>query len=157
MHHRGMDDEVPAAVLAEFIGVSPRSLTELGRRGVAVRAGPGRWRLQESVRRYCDGLRHRGGGEAVRTTTTVERGRLAKEQADSFALKNARLRGALVEREAVQREWSSILMAVRSGVLSVPSRLPGLSAADRAALDAELRAVLTTRQWGAPVKAEAAM
>ena len=106
MHHRGMDDEVPAAVLAEFIGVSPRSLTELGRRGVAVRAGPGRWRLQESVRRYCDGLRHRGGGEAVRTTTTVERGRLAKEQADSFALKNARLRGALVETEAVQREWT---------------------------------------------------
>ena len=106
MHHRGMDDEVPAAVLAEFIGVSPRSLTELGRRGVAVRAGPGRWRLQESVRRYCDGLRHRGGGEAVRTTTTVERGRLAKEQADSFALKNARLRGSLVEREAVEREWS---------------------------------------------------
>ena len=149
MHHRGMDDEVPAAVLAEFIGVSPRSLTELGRRGVAVRAGPGRWRLQESVRRYCDGLRHRGGGEAVRTTTTVERGRLAKEQADSFALKNARLRGALVEREAVQREWSSILMAVRSGVLSVPSRLPGLSVADRAALDAELRAVLTTLGNGA--------
>ena len=40
-------------------------------------------------------------------------------------------------------------MAVRSGVLSVPSRLPGLSVADRAALDAELRAVLTTLGNGA--------
>ena len=119
---RNDPSSVTASELADHLGVSPRSVTELGRRGIAVRAGPGRWRLRESVRRYCDDLRQRGGGEAVRTTTTVERGRLAKEQADSFALKNARLRGSLVEREAVEREWSAILTLVRSRVLAVPSR-----------------------------------
>ena len=122
MTNRPHNELGTAAELGELIGISARAVSDLGKRGVAVRAGPGRWRLQESVRRYCDGLRHRGGGEAVRTTTTVERGRLAKEQADSFALKNARLRGSLVEREAVQREWSAILTLVRSRVLAVPSR-----------------------------------
>src|SRR3954470_21861920 len=70
-----------ARTLAEFIGVSPRSVTELGRRGIAVRARPGRWRLRESVQRYCDDLRQRGGGVAVSASAAAERGRLAKEQA----------------------------------------------------------------------------
>jgi phage terminase Nu1 subunit (DNA packaging protein) len=140
-------DIVTATELAEFIGVSPRSVTELGRRGIAVRAGSSRWRLRESVQRYCDDLRQRGGGVAVQASAAAERGRLAKEQADALALKNARLRGSLLDAEAVEREWSSILSMVRSGVLAAPSRirsrLPHLSPADLAAVEIELQAVLT--------------
>jgi phage terminase Nu1 subunit (DNA packaging protein) len=140
-------DSVTATELAEFIGVSPRSVTELGRRGIAVRAGPGRWRLRESVRRYCNDLRERGGGVAVQASAAAERGRLAKEQADALALKNARLRASLLDAEAVEREWADILRMVRSGVLATPSRigasLPHLSAHDLAVIDRELRAALT--------------
>ena len=61
-------------------------------------------------------------------------------------LKNARLRGSLLDAEAVEREWCSILTAVRSGCLAIPSRLgsrlPHLSPADVAKVDAEVRAVL---------------
>jgi hypothetical protein len=46
-----------------------------------------------------------------------------------------------------KREWSSILRLVRTGVLAAPSRigvrLSHLTPADLAAIDAELRAVLT--------------
>ena len=101
-----MDDEVPAAVLAEFIGVSPRSLTELARRAIAVRAGPGRWRLRESVRRYCDDLRQRGGGVAVAASAAAERGRLGKGQARP---KERTPTGSLVDAEAAVREWTNIL------------------------------------------------
>ena len=136
---------VTASELADHLGVSPRSVTELGRRGIAVRAGPGRWRLRESVRRYCDDLRQRGGGVAVAASAAAERGRLAKEQADAIALKNARLRGSLVDAEAVQREWGAVLTAVRSGCLAIPSRvgsrLPHLSPADVAAVEAEAPAL----------------
>ena len=134
---------ITASQLADHLGVSPRSVTELGRRGIAVRAGPGRWRLRESIRRYCDDLKQRGGGVAVQASAAAERGRLA----DGLVLKNARLRGSLVDAEAVEREWCSILTAVRSGCLAIPSRvasrLPHLSPADLAAVEAEVRAVLT--------------
>src|SRR3954469_24426578 len=115
---------VTASELADHLGVSPRSVTELARRGIAVRAGPGRWRLRESIRRYCDDLRQRGGGVAVAASAAAERGRLAKEQADALALKNARLRGSMLDAEAVEREWSSILSIgpLRRACRAVPDR-----------------------------------
>ena len=55
-------------------------------------------------------------------------------------------RGSLLESEAVEREWSAILAAVRAGMLAVPSRcaarLPHLSTSDVAEIDAEAKAVL---------------
>lgn len=75
-----------------------------------------------------------------------QRGRLAAAQADLAELKAARLRGELVEASAVEAEWSAILRTVRAGMLAVPSRvaarLPHLSRADVAEIDAEIRAAL---------------
>src|SRR5215208_4214589 len=93
----GSDAEaVTAAELGEHIGMATRSVVELAKRGIAVKAGPNRYRLKESVARYCDDLRRQAkgkGGEAA----AVERGRLAAEQADAVALRNARHRGELLE------------------------------------------------------------
>src|SRR4051812_48572378 len=112
---------VTASELADHLGVSPRSVTELARRGIAVRAGPGRWRLRESIRRYCDDLRQRGGGVAVAASAAAERGRLAKEQADALALKNARLRGSMLDAEAVVRGGAGIPGTGPPRVVSPPS------------------------------------
>jgi len=52
---------------------------------IAIKAGPGRWLLRESVARYCDDLRRQAkgmGGEAAVAVVAAERGRLAKAQAD---------------------------------------------------------------------------
>jgi len=61
--------------------------------------------------------------------------------------KLARQRGSLLEAEAVEREWSSILRTVRAGMLAVPlrvaQRLPHLTGHDVSEIDAEVRAVLT--------------
>jgi phage terminase Nu1 subunit (DNA packaging protein) len=117
-------------------------VADLGARGIAIKAGPGRWRLKESVARYCDDLRRQAkgkGGEAAAS----ERGRLASAQADLVALRVARQRGELLDAGEVEREWSDILRTVRSGVLAVPARLTQLGPQDRAALDAELRRALT--------------
>ena len=73
--------------------------------------------------------------------------RLAREQADHIALKNATARHELVPAAAVEADWSGVLRTVRAGMLAVPSRcaarLPHLTAHDVAEIDAEVRAALT--------------
>ena len=140
-----MSDDVTTADLAAFLGISARAVAGLGQRGITVKAGPGRWRLQESVARYCDDLRRQAkgkGGEGA----AVERGRLASAQADLVALRVAKQRGELLDAKAVEAEWTDVLRTVRSGLLAVPSRvgarLPHLSPSEVAEVDREVRAAL---------------
>ena len=83
---------------------------------------------------------------AALAQVSTERARLARLQADAVEIKNARQRGSLIESEAVEREWSAVLAALRAGMLAVPSRvaarLPHLTAHDVAEIDAEIRAAL---------------
>src|SRR5215207_4020932 len=44
-----MSEDVTTADLAAFLGISARAVAGLGQRGITVKAGPGRWRLRESV------------------------------------------------------------------------------------------------------------
>lgn len=81
-----------------------------------------------------------------RPTTESQRDRLAREQADNVALKNAAMRRELVPAADVEREWTDMIRQARSSILAVPSRLrqmlPGLSTDDVAMIDAELRRVI---------------
>lgn len=141
---------VTAGELAGLIGVSPRSITDLAKRGIVYWADKGGgFDMSRSVRGYCEHLRKLAagrGGEVAIATATAERARLAKEQADHIALKNARERGALLDARVVEREWSEILRNVRAGLLAVPSRaaqrLPHLNMHDVVEIDAQIRDVL---------------
>ncbi len=144
-----VDDSVTVVALADLIGVDRRTITELAQRNIAVPQGRG-YALAESVRRYCAHLRELAtgrGGEAAIASATAERARLAHEQANHIALKNATLRGSLLDAGAVEREWSDLLRMVRAGVLAAPgrcaARLPHLGSHDIAEIDSELRTVLT--------------
>lgn len=85
-------------------------------------------------------------------TLTSERARLAKEQADAQAMKNAALRGDLVAAAKVTQEWADVLRKVRAAMLAVSSRLrsalPHLTAADAAIIDREIRDSLTELAHG---------
>ncbi len=150
MGEHDADTPVPAAVLGEFLGISARAVADLGARGIAIKAGPGRWHLRASVARYCDDLRRdlagRGGSPAA-TVAAHERGRLAKARADAQEARNALLSGTLVDVVAVEQSWKEVLRRVRSGVMAVPSRVAArlghLKPSDVAVIDAEVRAVLT--------------
>lgn len=141
--------EVSAKDLANVLGVKDRTVRDFADRGLVIRAGRGRYRLVASVRSYCEHLRATAsgrGGEDEAKTLTAERTRLAREQADQTALKNAALRRDLVPAAEVEREWSEILRRVRSGCMAIPSRirqsLTHLTAYDVQAIDAEVRVVL---------------
>ncbi|WP_417272209.1 DNA packaging protein [Celeribacter halophilus] len=141
---------IDGAGLCALLGVTPAVLTDLKRKGIAVHCGRDAWDLTATVSGYCAHLRGtasgRGGEEHV-NTLTAERARLAKEQADAQALKNARARGELIEADAVTREWADVLRGVRARVLAVSSkvrqRLGHLTSEDVAEIDAILREALT--------------
>lgn len=140
---------IGGADLCELLGISPAMLTELKKRGIAVHYSHDAYDLAATVNAYVTHLRGtasgRGGEEHV-ANLTAERARLAREQADSQAMKNAAMRGELVKAEEVTREWAELLRKVRMRVLAVPSRirgaLPHLTPGDLATLDREIRTAL---------------
>ena len=144
-----MTQTVTVTALAELFGVSNRTISDLAKRGIIVRARRG-YALADSVRRYCSHLRELAtgrGGESAIASATAERARLARIQADLAETKSRKLRGELVEASAVEAEWSGVLRGMRAGMLAVPSRclqrLPHLSQHDVSLIDAEVREVLT--------------
>lgn len=150
------DDEpvhrIATADLCDLWGIQPGQLTALVRRGIAVRIGHGAYDMVASTHGYIGHLREVAagrGGEDHQLKLTQERARLASEQADSQALKNAELRGELVRVDDVEREWTGIMRGVRSEILAVPARLRGEIGADAvAAMDRELRTALQTLGGG---------
>jgi phage terminase Nu1 subunit (DNA packaging protein) len=146
----GMKDATVTAVeLAAMFGVTRQTIRNLDKRGILVRKDRG-YARNASVKQYCAYLRDLGtgrGGESAIASATAERARLAKEQADNMATKNAALRGELLPEAEVVTRWSGILRRVQAGVLAAPGRcaatLPHLSRHDIAAIDSELRIVLT--------------
>lgn len=140
---------VTAVELAAYLDVIPRTVWRLADEGLVVRAGRGRYDLAASVRTYVTHIRAMAAGRAgdEQAGLTAERARLAREQADAVALRNAIARGEMVPAADVEREWSSILRNVRSRMLAVPSRVaarvPTLTKADVALVEHEVAAALT--------------
>lgn len=140
---------MPAKELAAMLGVSEQALRSLAAQGIAKRDRKG-YLVADTVHAYCGHLRGvasgRGGEEQV-YELTAERARLAKEQADAHALKNAQLRGDLVQAVEVEGRWADMLRAFRSRMLAVPSRvrvrMAHLTVTDIDAVDREIRDALT--------------
>jgi phage terminase Nu1 subunit (DNA packaging protein) len=143
------EGQVTGKVLASMLGVTDRALRDFAERGLVVKTGRGTYELAASIRRYCEHMREvaagRGGEEGV-LDLTAERARLAKEQADAQALKNAVAREELLPAADVERQWREVLAGVRSRMLAVPSRtrqaLPHLTASEVTIIDREVRDAL---------------
>jgi phage terminase Nu1 subunit (DNA packaging protein) len=135
--------------LAQLIGVSPRTIRDLAERGVIKRDGRD-FPMPKSVQSYCEHLRraaHGKRGDGAASATASEKTRLVKLQADAMEAKNRLASGRLLDSAEVLAGWSEILRRVRAAVLAAPSRCaarrPHWDVADVAALDDELRRVLT--------------
>lgn len=141
---------IGGADLCNLLRITPGALTSLVKRELAVKLGHDAYDLSETVGRYVEHLRGVASGrgdEAQVLTLTGERARLAREQADAQALKNAKLRGDLVEAAEVERTWSDVLRQLRARILAVPSRLrvdlPDTPPTTFHAIDRALRDALT--------------
>lgn len=146
-----MNEPVTGLELGRLIRVSEQTVRDLARKGIVVRKGRGAYDLAQSVGNYSDHLREMAagrGGESGINTLTAERARLAREQADTAAQKNAAMRRELVSAAEVERGWVEIVRASRAAILALTSRirgrLPHLTAADAKVIDGEIRDALAT-------------
>lgn len=140
---------ITARDLGALLGVSARTIRDLAQDGVVVKLDKGRYDRDASILSYCTRLREVAagrGGESGVATLTAERARLAREQADAAALKNAALRGDMLSAADVTASWRAILTGVRSRLMAVASRVgartPHLTRADIEIIDSEVREAL---------------
>jgi phage terminase Nu1 subunit (DNA packaging protein) len=140
------DTSVTAIELADWLGLTPRTVLHHATTGIVKRASKGQYFLKASVQSYTAHQRKAATGRAA-TPRTDERARLNREQADAVAHKNAVTRGEYEKSADVETRWCGILRSVRSGCLALSTRIGAqiahLTAHDIAVIDREVRAVLT--------------
>ncbi|WP_289153124.1 DNA packaging protein [uncultured Salipiger sp.] len=135
--------------LCDLLALSSGALTDLKKRGIAVHLGHDAYDLKATVQAYVQHLRGIAsgrGGEEHTVQLSAERARLAKEQADAQALKNAKARAELVDASEVEHRWADVLRKVRARILSAPPRLRqvlNLDAESAEVIDRELRDALS--------------
>ena len=142
-------EPITGRALAAFLGVHERTIRDLADRGIIAKVARGKYDLAASVKSYCSHVREVAagrGGESGVASLTSERARLAREQADAAALKNAAMRGDMISAGDVATRWRDILTGVRLRMLAIPGRVglaaPHFSRADIEVLDREVRDAL---------------
>jgi len=140
------------SAFARLVNLSPGRVSQMIKQGMPVEpdgridVARGKIWMQENIDPRRSAAQPQGKLSFERPSVISERDRLAREQADNVALKNAALRRELVPAVEVERRWSEALRRVRSKVLSVPSRVrqqcPHFTQQDVGAIDSELRAAL---------------
>lgn len=141
---------VSIGALAFLFQCDEKTIHGLTRRGIVVKASHGRYIWSKSVQNYIVHLRDLAagrGGEEQQLVLTQERARFAREQTEHIALKNATLRGSLLEASAVERKWTSVMVAIRSFMLAlsgeIAHKLPHLTRVDIETIDRCIRDALT--------------
>jgi phage terminase Nu1 subunit (DNA packaging protein) len=120
-----------AAAAHLFVGIT--RLRQLQREGVLPRANSAGWDLDTLRHRYIEHLRAVKGNHLPKTVRrpqgddggdepdlNVERAKLAREQREGHALKNAVSRGELIPAADVVEGWQSAIARSRSLLLGIP-------------------------------------
>ena len=113
-----MDDAITTARLAQLFNVTPKSIADLGTRGIIEREPKrGTWWLQASVSGYCRHLREQAAGSGGDAGADA-RSRLGEAQASLAEARAERMRG-----EEVAALWTRKLKGFRARILAIPERL----------------------------------
>lgn len=117
------------AEIAEHLDLSQQAISALLARGVLPAASRKGGLDRDACRvAYIRHLREQAAGRASAAAEdegldlVAERARLAKEQADAQAMRNAILRGELVSAEDLETVAGAIVDAIRAKILALPTR-----------------------------------
>ncbi len=139
-------ETVETRELAMWIGVGIDVIADMERRGVVHKVAHGLYPLRETVAavvaHYREVIEPRGGAEAIGGLVGA-RARLAREQADSLAMRNAEMRSELVSLAEV----TSLLTECNAFVVARVMRVPVESAPALAACGSVSEVASTLRRF----------
>jgi phage terminase Nu1 subunit (DNA packaging protein) len=115
--------EIPSTAdvhtLAGIFGLTPRSIQNLEKQGIAVRVGHGRYDLHLSVKRYIAHLEAEvASGDAE---FEVQRTRVYKARADILEAQSEALRGELHDGACIAEVMGEGLANIRAKLLAIPT------------------------------------
>lgn len=132
--------------MATLLGLSERRVNQLAREEVAVKVAPGTFNAPATIANYIKSIDAKAQAKASSLDAEMQLARQRRAQADALELRNERTRGEMIPADVVDREWSEIVRRIRSGVLSLPSRIRAsisfLDADHGEIIDRECRLVL---------------
>ena len=136
-----MDDSVDAATVARWLNCSTRRVRQYAEEKLVIRAGPGRFDLEASVRGVVLYLRELASSRRGADGTDVVKASAALKDAQRklAELKYQQLDGQLISLREAEAVWSGLVRSGRVLFQSLPARarvvLPHLTDADQATLE----------------------
>lgn len=115
------DQSVPLATIAQFLDLTERRVNQLVKEGVLPRADRGKYPFLGCVKGYIKYLRAMANDGSL--SLTDERTRLTRAQAEGEEMKVKALKGDLIHRDTAERVWEDVIVACRSRLLSMPSKV----------------------------------
>lgn len=133
---------VPGGTLAQLFDCDERTIRNLAKRGVIVKAARGQYVLAASIRNYVRHLRDQASGRQGRDElidAVTENALLRRSQREGQELKNAMLAGQVIRKDDLFPAWARVVRAVRANVLALPNKIafamPHLTPHDREMID----------------------
>ena len=111
---------VTQTALAAYIDMTRETISDHVARGTIKRRADGKYDLQECIRAIFKWQSGKLSGRIGNEELATQRVNLAREQAESVALKNAVTRGELVRLEVYAKVLDRHLMAMREHFLQLP-------------------------------------
>ncbi len=121
-----LPDKITTAELAALVGVSREQLHGYKDRGIISPCGRNEWNTIEAVTAMMAHYRVSKSRGGTSLDLASERAKLAKEQADGQAMKNAAMRRELLPAGEVNDAVQSAFSRCRARMLSIPSKLSPL-------------------------------
>jgi phage terminase Nu1 subunit (DNA packaging protein) len=117
------DGSHPIATVAALLDLTERRVQQLTAEGVIPRIGHGRYNLPMAVRGYIKYLRERAvqGDPKGADEVGVSRAALLKARARMATLEADQAEGQLLKRSDVEKAWTTIISAMRTRLLAIPS------------------------------------
>jgi len=113
----------PVTTIARLLLLTERRVQQLVKEGVIPKTERNRYELAPAVQGYIRYLQERmAGNTAAPADMHLEKSRLVKLQADKAQIELDHLNEVLVRTEDVAKEWQSILVDMKSKMLSIPSK-----------------------------------
>lgn len=122
--------DISVVDLASLVGLSERRIQQLERDSTVVRLEHGNYDLVESVRAYCDFLRHSERGSVASKDEQLERTKLTRAKRKLAELTLDETAGALVRVETLHKHHAGLASILKNNLMTIPDRVEAVLAAE---------------------------